>query len=63
MKTVVYLCDQQKKCKGSPACGQICTHTEDPTHAKNGITFDAENDPRFEEYNRYWWEKEDKHDR
>lgn len=22
MKTVVYLCDQKKKCKGSPACGR-----------------------------------------
>ena len=39
-------------------CGHLCTHTADPTHARNGVTFDAENDSRFEEDNRYWWEKE-----
>lgn len=58
MKTVVYICDRKKPCNSSPSCGHLCTHTEDPAHARNGVTFDAENDSRFEEYNRYWWEKE-----
>ena len=59
MKKVIYICDQKRPCNTSTSCGQLCRHTEDPTHAKNGITFDAESDPRFEDVNnRYWWEKE-----
>lgn len=59
MKKTIYICDRKKLCNTSPSCGGSCTHTADPTHALNGITFDAENDPRFEDVNnRYWWEKE-----
>lgn len=59
MKTVVYICDRKKPCNSSPSCGCQCRYTADPAYAKNGPTFDAENDPRFEDLDgRYWWEKE-----
>ena len=58
MKKVIYICDRKKPCNTSPSCGHLCTHTADPAHARYGVTFDAENDSRFEEDNRYWWEKE-----
>lgn len=31
----LYLCNQKRSCKGSPSCGEACTHTLDEKFAKN----------------------------
>ena len=33
---ISYECDRQKDCCESPSCGYECTHTFEPSHAKNG---------------------------
>lgn len=32
---VIYICDRKQDCKGSPYCGDPCTHTTDISHARN----------------------------
>ena len=35
MEQKLYLCNKQKSCAGSMACGALCNHTTDEAFAKN----------------------------